>query len=185
LYRNHFFRLQIETQLIKLGLPYKIEGKNLGYCDSQEFRALKIFLSLKNEKLKSYDLTEKQTKVMSKFFFSKYKNSDINTVLLNDWETVFNFEYKKKKYLKSLVKLNKDLKFNYSIKLNTIHGAKGKEAERVIVINSLGNKFSRFSKQKKETEIRVFYVALTRTKNRLDIVNGDNSFRLINKCGII
>ena len=106
-------------------------------------------------------------------------------MLLNDWETVFNFEYKKKRYLKSLFKLNKDLKFNYTIKLNTIHASKGKEAERVIVINSLGNKFSRFSKQKKETEIRVFYVALTRTKNRLDIVNGDNSFRLINKCGII
>jgi len=185
LYRNHFFRSQIESQLIKLGLPYKIDGKHIGYCDIPEFRALKIFLSLKNEKLKSYDLTEKQTNVMTKFFYSKYKKLDINTTLLHDWETVFNFEYKKKKYLKSLLKLNKDLKFNYTIKLNTIHGAKGKEAERVIVINSLGNKFSRFSKQKKETEIRVFYVALTRTKNRLDIVNGDNSFRLISNCGII
>jgi len=129
LYRNHFFRSQIENQLIKLGLPYKIDGKHLGYCDIPEFRALKIFLSLKNEKLKSYDLTEKQTNVMTKFFCSKYKKLDINTVLLSEWETVFNFEYKKKKYLKSLFKLNKDLKFNYTIKLNTIHGAKGKEAE--------------------------------------------------------
>jgi superfamily I DNA/RNA helicase len=86
------------------------------------------------------------------------------------WSTVAYFESLEFKYKKSLLEIYNECQ----IHLSTIHGAKGREAERVILINGMGNITAAGYAQNPDGEIRVFYVGITRAKSHLDIVLGNN-----------
>lgn len=57
-----------------------------------------------------------------------------------------------------------------TLELSTIHGAKGREADRVYVCSALTNKLHRGIENKYD-EHRLFYVAVTRTKDELILLN--------------
>lgn len=59
---------------------------------------------------------------------------------------------------------------NPTLELSTIHGAKGQEADRVYVCSALTDKLHRGIETKYD-EHRLFYVAVTRTKDELILVN--------------
>mgnify|MGYP001558495073 CR=1 FL=1 len=59
---------------------------------------------------------------------------------------------------------------NPTLELSTIHGAKGREADRVYVCSALTNKLHRGIENKYD-EHRLFYVAVTRTKDELILLN--------------
>lgn len=62
-----------------------------------------------------------------------------------------------------------------TIRLSTIHSAKGKEADRVILINSMATeKILAGYRKNPDSEYRVFYVGVTRAKRHLDVIIGDN-----------
>ena len=56
------------------------------------------------------------------------------------------------------------------IHISTIHGAKGSEADNVVVLTDIGQKSWLQMQKEPDEEIRVFYVALTRVKQNLHIV---------------
>ena len=60
------------------------------------------------------------------------------------------------------------------LELSTIHGAKGKEADRVYVCSALSNRLHRGIEAKYD-EHRLFYVAVTRTKDELIIVHDEEA----------
>lgn len=64
------------------------------------------------------------------------------------------------------------------IKLSTIHGAKGGEADNVVVLSDMSYKSYEQYLQDPDDEIRVFYVAVTRAKHNLYIIdpNSQNAF---------
>lgn len=59
---------------------------------------------------------------------------------------------------------------NPTMELTTIHGAKGKEADRVYVCGTITNKLA-MTLDTHDDEHRLFYVALTRTKNELFLIH--------------
>ena len=59
---------------------------------------------------------------------------------------------------------------NPTLELSTIHGAKGQEADRVYVCSALTDKLHRGIELKYD-EHRLFYVAVTRTKDELILIN--------------
>ena len=59
------------------------------------------------------------------------------------------------------------------IRLSTIHGAKGGEAENVIVFSDLTAAADDAAYYDNDTLHRVFYVAVTRTKQNLFVVEPD------------
>ena len=59
---------------------------------------------------------------------------------------------------------------NPRIKLSTIHGAKGGEADNVIVLSDLSNKFMEEAHRNPDAMRRLFYVAVTRSKKNLFLV---------------
>jgi hypothetical protein len=63
---------------------------------------------------------------------------------------------------------------NPTMELSTIHGAKGKEADRVYVCSALTDKLYR-SVETKDDEHRLFYVAITRAREELFIVHDETA----------
>lgn len=65
------------------------------------------------------------------------------------------------------------------IHLSSIHGAKGREADHVVLINGMSGKTVTSYETDKDTERRVFYVGATRARSRLSIVLGENALDIL------
>ena len=77
---------------------------------------------------------------------------------------------KEKQYLIACLRRGEKLTKQPRIHISTIHGAKGSEADNVVVLTDIGQKSWLQMQQDPDDEIRVFYVALTRVKKNLHIV---------------
>jgi DNA helicase-2/ATP-dependent DNA helicase PcrA len=67
------------------------------------------------------------------------------------------------------------------VKLSTIHGAKGGEADNVLLLTDLSSKFAGEYHNNPDAIHRLFYVGITRAKQNLHIVmpkNTERGFRL-------
>lgn len=66
------------------------------------------------------------------------------------------------------------------IRISTIHGAKGGEADNVVLLTSMAQRTYRQYQEEPDDEQRVFYVGMTRAKQRLILVdaNNDAGFRV-------
>ena len=56
------------------------------------------------------------------------------------------------------------------IRINTIHGVKGAEADHVAIITDLATRSWRYMEMFPDDEHRVFYVAITRAKSGINII---------------
>ncbi len=83
-------------------------------------------------------------------------------------------------YRRSLAKYTLAECLNPKIEVSTVHGAKGREADRVYVCSAMTN-YQRCGLTKEpgvrsaEAEHRIFYVAVTRTKRELILLNDPNA----------
>ena len=60
------------------------------------------------------------------------------------------------------------------IKLSTIHGSKGGEADNVMLLTDLTRKADAEYWRQRDQERRVFYVGMTRARNTLNIVRSQS-----------
>jgi superfamily I DNA/RNA helicase len=81
----------------------------------------------------------------------------------------------KKFYLSAVLRREKDLSHEPRIKLSTIHGAKGGEADNVMLLTDLSKKADESYWKDKDDERRVFYVGVTRAKENLHIVRSNSN----------
>lgn len=65
-----------------------------------------------------------------------------------------------------------------TIQMMTIHASKGREADRVVVVTKLPARISKEWQRVRDEETRLFYVALTRSRGRLDVIIDPDGFRL-------
>jgi superfamily I DNA/RNA helicase len=73
-------------------------------------------------------------------------------------------------YYGQIIKKHGNLTPNTKIRICTMHASKGREADRVILINGMGMRTEQAFDNDKDSEYRTFYVAVTRSRYRLDIV---------------
>jgi superfamily I DNA/RNA helicase len=84
-------------------------------------------------------------------------------------------------YLVSLLRRNTKLTGHVPIKLSTIHGAKGGEADNVLLMGDLSTKFAKEYSKNSDDINRLLYVGITRAKQTLHFVlpkNEQKGFRL-------
>lgn len=84
-------------------------------------------------------------------------------------------------YLVSLLRRNTKLTGHVPIKLSTIHGAKGGEADNVLLLSDLSTRFAKDYEKNSDDINRLLYVGITRAKQTLHIVlpkNEQKGFRL-------
>lgn len=74
-------------------------------------------------------------------------------------------------YIRAALRRGEDLLAPPRIRLSTIHGMKGGEADRVILMTDMAARTVQEARKAPEDEARVWYVATTRAKQELHIVN--------------
>ena len=96
-------------------------------------------------------------------------------------EALTKISEEKREYLRAILRRGHKLSEFNRIKLSTIHGAKGGEADNVVVLMDLSPKFAKDYAIDSDSVNRLLYVAITRTKKTLHLVmpkQYDKGFRL-------
>jgi len=87
-----------------------------------------------------------------------------------DW-TVLSMSDAQQEYIQSLIDRGEDLSKPSRIKVSTIHGVKGEEADNVILFTDLEGIIYRSAQKDKDSEHRLFFVGVTRAKEKLYIMS--------------
>jgi len=86
------------------------------------------------------------------------------------WDVAFDkVGNRDKEYLRA-IEIRGQVSTNPKINLSTIHGAKGGEADNVMLLTDLSRKSQEAMEKDSDDECRVFYVGATRARNQLHIV---------------
>jgi DNA helicase-2/ATP-dependent DNA helicase PcrA len=85
-----------------------------------------------------------------------------------------NIEDNKKTYVRMCLRRKENIRRAPRIKLSTIHGSKGGEADNVMILTDLTRKADAEYWRKRDEERRVFYVGMTRARNTLNIVRSQS-----------
>ena len=117
-----------------------------------------------------------KTVLDSKTLFLKDLLSSYGLLTTAIWHEAFDkITDKEKQYLIACLRRGEKLTKTPRIHISTIHGAKGSEADNVVILTDIGQKSWLQMQQDPDDEIRVFYVALTRVKKNLHIVQPSTS----------
>jgi len=115
--------------------------------------------------------------------FDAIDSVDIDELRMNhglnvsgDW-TVLKMDEAQKQYIKDLVASGEDLSKPARIKVSTIHSVKGEECENVILFTDLEKIIYDSAQVNKDPEHRLFFVGITRAKNKLYIMNQDSEYQ--------
>jgi len=85
-------------------------------------------------------------------------------------EALSKIAHDKREYLISVLRRGTKLTDGGRVKLSTIHGAKGGEADNVLLLMDLSTKFAKEYQRNGDNVQRLFYVGVTRTKQSLHLV---------------
>jgi superfamily I DNA/RNA helicase len=93
------------------------------------------------------------------------------------WFDLFtNYPYEDKLYLDSLLRRGEDIFSKPRIRIETIHGMKGGEEDNVLLLLDMGKLAYDSYKRGEDDEHRVWYVAVTRARNELHLVDPDSDW---------
>jgi len=108
------------------------------------------------------------------------KNHGLDTNVI--WhEALTKIGEEKRDYIVALLRRGTKLMGKVNIKLSTIHGAKGGEADNVLLLTDLSSKFANEYEKNADDVNRLLYVGITRARQALHIVlpkNERKGFRL-------
>jgi DNA helicase-2/ATP-dependent DNA helicase PcrA len=96
-------------------------------------------------------------------------------------EALTKISEERRDYMRSILRRGVRLTGHVPIKLSTIHGAKGGEADNVLLLTDLSTRFAQEYEKDADAVNRLFYVGITRAKKSLHIVHPKNwqkGFRL-------
>jgi len=186
--RNNYQLYPIEKYLKQKG--YVFERKFGGFKANKHVIAIRAWLDLCEGKEIPYDSIMKLYSCMrtGESIRRGFKNGNTldqqktysyvdlktNHGLLAEgkWEDVLGLIPEDDKYYYQALERTGDLYYNEPrIRLSTIHGSKGAEAENVMLLTDVSYATWKNIINESDDEHRVFYVGITRTKNNLYIVN--------------
>jgi superfamily I DNA/RNA helicase len=92
-------------------------------------------------------------------------------------EVLTKISLEQREYIIALLRRGVKLNTMPKIKLSTIHGAKGGEADNVLLLTDLSTKFAKAYDTSPDDINRLLYVGLTRTRKALHLVLPSNSYK--------
>lgn len=160
--RNHYYLRQIEQWLRDKGLPFK--NKDGTTIKESEVQLIKIYEHWRN----TLDITPVE---MTNLKLILKQDFSINQV----WYDAFDWDETKIMHYRDFIK-NKHTLEDWNIKVSTIHSTKGSEADNVVVLQDITKTVYENLQNNPDTEHRVFYVAITRARSNLFIVQGHDKY---------
>ena len=173
--RNGYMLNQLENICIKNGYPFTIVGRR-SPLSSEALQAIRFWTRLS----KGESIVGSGIKLIYKYMVTRcprginpegyYTISDFNLKPGIWHERLNKIDTKRREYYIMLLKRGEKLDKEPRIKIGTIHGVKGGEAEHVLLLTDIAPRTYREMHALPDDEIRVFYVAITRAKKSLHIV---------------
>lgn len=157
---------RIRDLLLQWGIPFKMLGDE--YPNDRDMRYIRMFNHAKEnpENIAAQKLLESAVTVGGLYTPYTDKIDVMDAVAFQERDTpaikVF--------YREFLKNCNNEKKFD--VTLSTIHAAKGKEADHVVVLLNLTKRVEDVYYRSRDEEMRCLYVACTRAKQRMTIVEG-------------
>ncbi len=162
--RNHLFLKKIVGYIQTQGLIYTLNGELSVF--EKDIIAINIFeRSRKNNQISKQDLIK-----LRPFIESTYYN------LERPWYDNFKWDDDKIKYYRDVISHKTDI-HSCKIKINTIHSVKGDEADNVVVLLDITRQIHINLQVNNDSEYRVLYVACTRAKKKLFIVEAETPYQ--------
>ena len=173
--RNGYMLNQLENICIKNGYPFTIVGRR-SPLSSEALQAIRFWTRLS----KGESIVGSGIKLIYKYMVTRcprginpegyYTISDFNLKPGIWHERLNKIDTKRREYYIMLLKRGENLDQDPRIKISTIHGVKGCEADNVMLLTDIAPRTFREMHSLPDDEIRVFYVAVTRAKKSLHIV---------------
>lgn len=179
LYRNHSLRRDIEDTLISLNIPHVFDNGGRSVLQSPLAAVSRAFEN--NESWYGMDTDAKRH--LSRVYNAK----DLQRFEMTDeWPGDPLRSNTQSWRLKSTLSAYRrygggklPTPESCNIHLSSIHGAKGREADHVILLNGMSGKTAMGYEVDKDAERRVFYVGVTRARKRLTIVTVENAVEIL------
>lgn len=170
--RTHRELTELEEYFVRYRIPYSKKGGR-SYYDSPYARCRKI-----HDKMAAGGLpTDSDLRLLDRYATSigrRYLDDlDFERFSRAKITAVIRFPYGMESYYTTT-----DFTRPARVQMMTIHASKGREADRVVVNTKLPQRIKKEWDRLKDEETRLFYVALTRSKSRLDVILDPNGFRL-------
>jgi superfamily I DNA/RNA helicase len=178
LVRNHSIREDIEEWLVSRGVAYTADGGKPAPLSSRQANAVRVWCKYQQNMANTgLDmLSDKEWNALERAVKPVYRDKVKRRVeIKKSWEQVLDLKPDLISYLKRIFESHGCLPKSTDVRICTIHASKGKEANRIILVNGMGQRT--YESKERDSEIRTFYVAVTRAKERLDIVMGSNPLR--------
>jgi DNA helicase-2/ATP-dependent DNA helicase PcrA len=172
--RSKYLLNRLKQAVRQQGFAYTYNGKNS--LDNEMTRAIVAWESLRNGK----NLGRHEAKNLLPFLGVKIKLKSQESygiedfglpkeILLQDWMTVLkSIPPEEREYLRSCLRNNQKFHVDPKIIISTIHQSKGGEADNVVLLLDMGRRS--WESLGEDEENRVWYVALTRTRETLYLV---------------
>ena len=180
LFRNHSLRSEVEEWLRDHAVPYITDNGRYGPLQRDSARAIRDWVTtIKDIKSAGHPLlNDRGMQMLSRALRPMYRklfdNGQYDRLTNLRWDQAMNVPL-------DLIGYHKALEARYgtpvpdtNIHLSTIHGAKGREADRVILLDAMGEKTSEQAALNPDNEVRAFYVGVTRAIHTLHVVVGEN-----------
>jgi hypothetical protein len=173
LFRNHMIKDEVELELKDKSVPYLTSNGRPGPLQNRYGNAIRIFKRIQaGEEVPTYQI--KQMSRAGDDRTKKYiEDNDLKGLIKRGWEQSFHVPFGLIDYYR-----NVNFEIEPTIKLSTIHGAKGAEAKHVILSTGMTQRTMEESDKDPDSEARVFYVGITRAMHTLTIVEGNNNYDL-------
>lgn len=165
--RSHTSKREVEAELVSARLPYKNQGGRPGLFESRWADAIRAIDRLQKGKDISAADVELLVKLGNRSTKQYANERNWAKIAGAGWERALMIPNEHVEFFREA-----DLAANPTIKVSTIHAAKGREADRVILHTGITTRTEQAMQRDGDQEARVWYVGVTRAKNRLDIVSG-------------
>jgi DNA helicase-2/ATP-dependent DNA helicase PcrA len=172
--RNGYMLRQLEDMCERNGYLYVSKGT--GLLDSPIISAIKAWEKLRknkvclHEEIKLINRYTSNKLLISRDKKSIYTKESAQMPNLVWHEGLDKIRSKDREYIIACLRQKESFKEKPRIKISTIHGAKGGEADNVMLLTDLAPRSFRDMNKHPDDEARVFYVGCTRAKESLHLI---------------
>lgn len=161
LVRNGYMLKELEDYCMASG--YSFEGRRFSPLQSPAIKAILLWEKLR----KGEEITQEQMEKINRY----RRNKMFPTGTLPIWhEALDGISPYEREYFIAARRRGETLTGKPRIRISTIHGAKGGEADNVLVMTDIAPRTFYEMQQDLDNECRVFYVAVTRARKELHLI---------------
>lgn len=171
--RTHSVLREVEQLLIEKRIPYVRESGRPGLYQNRYAAAIRAFNKLGDGKRLTDGERNSLFTVATASTRARLENNDYAAVVREPFWVALQIPGRVVDFY-----ADADLMVDPTVRLSTIHAAKGHEADQVILLTDMTTRVQQTAEKSPDDEVRVFYVGMTRSKRVLDIVEGYNGYKL-------